>query len=348
MRERQRTMDSISANTDAPAGWSRFAIAALVATALLTASCAKDDPAADSATPVVETVTTLPVVTPTLPTTLPPTDVPPVTDLSTTPPPTDLNMTPLPANVDASTAETLDSLVIRSVGGFVPWAYSVRQLPLVTVADGQILTTGPMIEIYPQPSLPNLRTRTVTDAGLAQIAAMVKASGLLDGPVDFGFPNVADVPSTDLVVTLDGTTTTVSAMALGIEDPSLSAEQNDARSRLQALINRLTSTEPASADTLGPDAPYTATAYQLWSQKITGSQDTATDAVLPRISDWTIPEVTFDEANPCVAVDGAVATRVATLFASEAVNSQFRQSGALWNVVPRPLLPNETGCPKTN
>lgn len=346
MRERQTTMDSIPTNPRS--GWSRFAIAALVATALLTASCAKDDPAADSATPVVETVPTVPAATPTLPTIPPSTDVPPVTDLSTTPPATDIEMTPLPTNVDAAVTGHLESLVIRSVGGFVPWAYSVRELPMVTVADGQVITTGPMIEIYPQPALPNVRTRPITDAGLAQITAMLNASGLLVDNIDFGFPNVADVPSTDLVVTIDGKTTSISAMALGMDDPILTKEQREARATFNALINRLTSAEPASADTLGPDTPFVATAYQLWSQKVTSPPDTAADAIQPKISDWSIPEVTFDEGNPCVAVDGDVAGRVATLFRSETVISQFRQNGSRWNVIARPLLPNETGCPKTN
>jgi len=113
-----------------------------------------------------------------------------------------------------------DDLVLRvdTGGGFVPVEYSLKNVPGVSIyGDGRMIVTGPMIEIYPGPALPNLQVTRLTEDALQEILAAARDAGLMDGDASYDYPCVADLPTTTFTVNADGQTHTTSAYALGFD-----------------------------------------------------------------------------------------------------------------------------------
>ena len=55
-------------------------------------------------------------------------------------------------------------LIVKDEGGFVPIEFIVGQGPrLVLLRDGSLIVSGPQIEIFPQPLLPNYQTVQLDD-----------------------------------------------------------------------------------------------------------------------------------------------------------------------------------------
>src|SRR5215217_464529 len=156
-------------------------------------------------------------------------------------------------------AEPGDQVLFRieQSGGFVPVEHLFTSLPLVSVyADGRVITTGPMIEIYPQPALPNLRQTVLTDSGLQRVLDEAHATGLFTDTAHYDGPEITDLPDTVFTLTEDGKTVEVSAYALGADETTLPERADpDARSillELQSfmvdLANHLSTDEIAVAD----------------------------------------------------------------------------------------------------
>jgi hypothetical protein len=109
-------------------------------------------------------------------------------------------------------------LRVESSGGFVPMEYNLTRLPSWSLyGDGRIVTEGPQIEIYPQPALPNLLVRRVTEDGIQAILEAARDAGLMESDATYPNPCVIDAPDTVFTVTADGSTSVVSATALGFE-----------------------------------------------------------------------------------------------------------------------------------
>jgi hypothetical protein len=134
-------------------------------------------------------------------------------------------------------------LRVETGGGFVTPQYNLTQLPSFTVyGDGRVIVTGPMIEIFPQPAMPNLQTATVSQAAVAKILAAAKGAGLFANDVDYGQPGITDVGTTTITINADGKTYTSSIYALGFEQmpeggtvDGLTSAQVEARSAVTAF-----------------------------------------------------------------------------------------------------------------
>src|SRR5215212_7606087 len=116
-----------------------------------------------------------------------------------------------------------DDLILRVevVGGFVPPQVLLSEIPQLSLyGDGRAITTGPMIDIFPSPALPNLRQVTLTEAGIQEVLAAAQAAGLLDGDRTYFNNTVADAPTTVFTVHTGGMTSTISAYGLGFGDDS--------------------------------------------------------------------------------------------------------------------------------
>ena len=121
--------------------------------------------------------------------------------------------------------ETVDTgaplLQISHGGGFVLIGTDFASVPQLTVyPDGQAITHGPQILVFPGPLLPNLITHDLDDAQVEALVAAAQEAGLLDAsPAGYGQPPVADAPTTFVTLRVDGTTYRHSAEALGVTDP---------------------------------------------------------------------------------------------------------------------------------
>lgn len=154
------------------------------------------------------------------------------------------------AACSTSGAETIDHptesadvlLRISTEGGFIPVEYSLTHIPEFTLfGDGTVIVTGPMIEIYPQPALPNLQTTSLSEEAVQKVLAAAKEAGLMANNKDYGQPTVADAATTTIVVNAEGQSYTSRIYALGFEQDagqSLTTDQKKDRAAVSDFIAR--------------------------------------------------------------------------------------------------------------
>lgn len=251
-------------------------------------------------------------------------------------------------------------LQISYEGGFVPAWSLLQRHPLFTLTgDGRIITEGPMIEIYPQPALPNLLVTEVTEEGIQRILRAAQEAGLLAGDAEYPYDMIADAATTVFRVTADGKTTTVKAYALAegaIDDPNLTEEQRAAREQLSAFlaeVTDLTGFLPAE-EIVSSEQPYEIDRLQvvfLPSDAPTAPQESPDlehqEKVWPLetpIAELGEPFTATGEEMRCAVIEGEdLATLLPEL--EDANQLTMWESGdAQYYLYLRVLLGDETGC----
>ncbi len=246
-----------------------------------------------------------------------------------------------------STAPT--SLVVRVelTGGFVPVETIFTNLPVVSVyGDGSVITTGPQIAIYPGPVVPNLQVRKLDAVGMEKVLTAAQEAGLLTAPIDYGQPPVADVPNTVVTINANDTSYTQSANALGMETDvggtGLTQAQINARADLSAFVTALGDLETfVGADHIGPEQPYTITG---WRVRATEADQLPTGEPAPTVVPWPVTALPLASVGDCTAVKGDVAQQVTDTMTKANQLTYFTDAGKTYQVLVRPLLPDETGC----
>lgn len=237
-------------------------------------------------------------------------------------------------------------VVVDVSGGFVPVETAFRSLPtLVVYGDGRVVEQGAQILIYPGPALPALFESRLDETGLATVRAALREAGLDRAGVDYGQPPVADAPTTTVTVTLDGTTYTHVADALGIgADPSLTEQQQADRAALAEAVATLTDLRSlVGAEHLSEPAPFAADRVRLWVRPA-DEAGPVPDDVPPTTVPWPVDAVTL-EATPCLAVEGEAAAAVLAALADANELTRFETADGTWAVTARPVLPHEPTCP---
>jgi len=246
-----------------------------------------------------------------------------------------------------------DELVLRveSSGGFVPVEYNLTRLPSWSLyGDGRIVTEGPQIEIYPQPALPNLLVRRVTEDGVQAILQAARDAGLMDGDVTFPNPCVADAPDTIFTMAAEGSTSVVSAAALGLDgEGACEGVDTEARAKLAAFQNDLGDLERwLPKGSVGVEEPYAVEDLRIFTLAYQGDPNLPQESVK-----WPLaaPLDSFGEA----AEDGLEEARCGTVTGSdlEALRPSLETANQLtpwssgaerYRLLLRPLLPDEHGC----
>lgn len=241
-----------------------------------------------------------------------------------------------------------DELILRVAtgGGFVGPSSRLAEIPEVSVyADGRVITIGPTTQEFPGPALPNLQQGQLDAAGLEQLVAAIEDTGLLDDPPpDYGDPLITDAPTTVVTVSVNGVERTLSAYALDFEDndDQLEPDQREARQALRALVRGFD----------GDDATAT---YEAESVAVfvrtNQAEDGSDDAPEPATRDWPLGDLAgagepyegFDDTR-CLVLTGADAQTVLTAAADAKEGDRWRSGNAEYDVVFRPLLPDETSC----
>jgi hypothetical protein len=279
-------------------------IAAIIALGLLAAACGDDATGSPSTT-----------VTPT-------TTVPPAT---TTTPPADVNQR---------------VLEVKYEGGFVPVEFIFNRIPAFTLfADGRLVYEGPMIEIFPGPLYPNVQVADIGVDGVTEVLRAIEASGLAemtDEVDDSAADTVADASTTVMTYTDEnGDDHIVSVYALGF-DPA-----NQLHQQLQAVIDLLSQLS-VSGDPLGDYEP-----DRL--QILVGVDNGESDDPLSSVAPWPLAASSSDavelfEGLSCLIVEGDEVATVLPVLRESNQLTLFDESGTLYRLLPRPLLPGEAGC----
>jgi len=227
--------------------------------------------------------------------------------------------------------------VVRVVteGGLAAEAAQRGEVPQVSVfGDGRVVVVGPTTLEFPGPALPNLQEFRVTGDGLGKIIDAGRDAGLLDDPPpDYGDPGITDQPTTTVTVRVDGRSRTVDVYALNFSD-GVTAAQRENRKRLTNFIELagdpdalLPAVVPGSTRRYGP----------------------AGVAVLVRPSDattgdartWPLGDLA---GTDCLVLSGNDVTTVLDAARTAHEGDAWQSAGTTYDVVFRPLLPDERTC----
>jgi hypothetical protein len=254
-------------------------------------------------------------------------------------------------------------LVLRVAvgGGFAPPQAILSEIPQLSLyGDGRVVTTGPVIAIYPAPALPNLRQLFLNEAGIQEVLAAAQAAGLLDGDRTYANTTIADAPTTVFTVNAGGKTSTVAAYALDFDDdPSWTAEERAAIAKLRDFAGRAFDVtawvDPANV--ASGDEPYPIDRLQVVAQPIDPSVATPDDPVANQPPlDWPL-STPLTESTPvtdlfgsgqdlrCGVIAGADADTLVAAAGQANALTPWVSDGTSYLLWFRPLLPDETGCP---
>ncbi len=256
------------------------------------------------------------------------------------------------ANPTASPVPDPDTVIIRVdlEGGFVPPSVTYGRLPVLVTADGRVITEGPQIEIYPGPLLPNIQVRTLTPEALASLLELARDQGLLDD-ASYGFPGIADIPTTVLRITVDGVTSTVSASALGEAgtDDAMGQPLDDATVAGRAALRTFIDTLTGLPDNAFSDESH---AYEATSLRIISTPYVPQPAEDWMPVEWPLDDLATagtapipgDDSLRCQVISGDDVTTVMPLLEGANQATPFRSGDADYTLVVRPILPGESGC----
>jgi hypothetical protein len=231
--------------------------------------------------------------------------------------------------------------------------------------DGRAIKDVSSGDAPTDPLLPKLTEARITPDGMAKVLEAAREAGLLEPDRRYDLPDVYDLWTVWFTATTGGSTHRVAAYALGFEDEVSLAPpgEMEARRKLDDLYGRLLDLPawlPAGA--VGTDSAYTPAETRVfvtplldWSAAVGG----ATPApVKPRddqeVRDWPLdvgPESfgsavgTHGEAWYCAIAgpDQIVALGLDTATR----DTRWRVGDHLYQIVARPLLPDESGCPSS-
>ena len=240
------------------------------------------------------------------------------------------------------------SLIVRVelTGGFVPVETIFTNLPVVSIyGDGSVITSGPQIMIYPGPVVPNLLVRKLDQSGMQAVLTAAEEAGILTEPIDYGQPPVADVPDTVTTVNVNDKSYTQGANALGGDfgTDNLTRAQIEAREKLSKFVDSMSNLEAlVGADHIGPEQPYAITGWRL---RATVADQLPAGEPAPTLVPWPVTSLPLASVGKCSASTGDVAAQVTDTMTKANQLTYFTDVGKTYQVLVRPLLPDETGCP---
>lgn len=168
-----------------------------------------------------------------------------------------------------------DDTVLRVdfAGGMIRDFFLTGFPPFTLTGDGRVIVPGAQIDIFPQPALPAVNVRTLTEEGIQAVLEEVASTGLFGSSVEFrGAQNFfADAGDTVFTLHAGGKDVTVTISALGALDPGgnypgiteaeLAAHRS--LSRLMEGLSNLDAQLPASAWADASWEPYVPDAIRL-------------------------------------------------------------------------------------
>jgi hypothetical protein len=239
-----------------------------------------------------------------------------------------------------------DDVVVRVFvgGGFVPVEYHLALSPSYSLlGDGTIVEPAVVTAIYPGPAINPLNARHADEEQIQEILRRADDAGLLDGAIDYGEPNVADVPNTTVTVVVDGEEHQQTAYALGFgddESSNLTAEQRDARHALQGFIDSLATIGGTESE------PYVPTSVAVYTLGPANPDPQVPQDPQP----WPLstPPATPEEeyARPCLTVSGDDATTLlaALARANQATPWTVEGQDEPLSLVFRAIVPGDPEC----
>lgn len=231
-------------------------------------------------------------------------------------------------------------LIVKDEGGFVPIEFIVGQGPrLVLLRDGTLIVTGPQIEIFPQPLLPNYQSIQLDDESMLFVLEELDAIGFaeIDSEVNDEAANMVADASTAVTTfyNQDGPHT-FSVYALGLD-----TQVGDARVPILAnLVNRLSEIGFNQAGEL----------YQWRALEVlAGVPQFPAEPDFLDVRPWPL-EVGYGEMTDvgfgwrCDSYEGEEAQALLAVFSEASQVTTWDDGGTEYSIRVRPLFPGEDPC----
>jgi hypothetical protein len=270
-------------------------------------------------------------------------------------------------SISYATGPTDLVLQATSGGGLLPQSMRFAEMPNVSIyGDGRVITLGEHGGWPDDPLLPELTETRVTADGMDRTLRAAWEAGILGPGPDrrYELADVYDLWTVWFTATTDGKTHRVSAYALGFEEEARLAPpgEMDARKKLDALYGQLVDLRAwLPAGTVGPDSPYGPAETRVlvtplldWSTAGDGATAApATPRADQEVRDWPLVDPPESFGSPLDTHGGEPWSckilgpdEVAALGLDTATrDTRWKAGGNLYQVVARPLLPDESGCP---
>ncbi|HJQ95193.1 MAG TPA: hypothetical protein VJ935_05730 [Acidimicrobiia bacterium] len=233
-------------------------------------------------------------------------------------------------------------LSVTSAGGFVPVEFMVNQGPyLVLTRGGQLISQGPQIEIYPGPLLANWQVSQLDEESMLFVLEELDA---------LNFDEIGQVENNDATGVADAPITTVRFYNLDGEHSfavyalGISQDSSDSRVPILAnLVDRLGNLTGTSSSSYVPEA----------IQVVAGVRAGEIDDAVANVREWPLPEpyeamaeIGFDWR--CATFEGDQAGQLLDIFAEANQATGWTLGEAEYQILVRPLFPNEAPCEALN
>ncbi|MGH2830626.1 MAG: hypothetical protein ACRDJM_09095 [Actinomycetota bacterium] len=251
-------------------------------------------------------------------------------------------------------------LRMEYVGGFVPVEYQLSALPtFLLTGEGKVYAPGSQIEIYPPPALPSIQEKPVTADAVRRIREEAERAGLTGPDKTYRHGAIADAPNTRFVyVDPAGTTHTIEAEALGIGEeeggpppPGASQEDLAARRKLAEFARKLGDLQSwLPKDSTGEDRQYEFDALRIFSkpyEKSDGDGQSQPEKAWPLSTPLSSFGTVYnaESSTRCGVVRGEDLSALKPSIAQSNSRTPWRSGDKAYQLVLRPLLPGESGCP---
>lgn len=231
-------------------------------------------------------------------------------------------------------------LIVKDEGGFVPIEFIVGQGPrMVLLRDGTLIVSGPQIEIFPQPLLPNYQAIQLGEEDMLFVLEELDALGFTeieDETNNEAANMVADASTTVTTFYNQDGAHTFSVYALGI-----GTQVSDGRVPILAnLIEQL-----AQMGFSQPGAAYEWDALEV----LAGVPLAPAEPDFVNVQPWPL-DVDFDEMTDfgfgwrCAAYEGDEARTLLGLFAGANQVTTWDDGGTEYSIKVRPLFAQQEPC----
>lgn len=224
---------------------------------------------------------------------------------------------------------------VMVAGGFVPVEHAVSAVPAVTVlGDGTVITTAPVPAIYPGPAITPLQAVRVPARTVDDLVGRAGDLGLLEGPLEFGRPPVADAPDTVVTITAGGQTHRHVANALGMGDEMVGGKAAANRRALQTFVAVTQALPPGT----GAWTPPAIAVYVLGTY--------TPDPNLPQPSrSWPLATAPATGPNrPCTLVTGDGVGVLLDALGRANARTPWVLAGEARSMAFRPVVPGQPNC----
>ncbi|CAA9531823.1 MAG: hypothetical protein AVDCRST_MAG73-1022 [uncultured Thermomicrobiales bacterium] len=254
-----------------------------------------------------------------------------------------------------------DDLVLRveDAGGFVPVEVNLTNVPRFSLyGDGRLILLVPDPEAFdPLASVRALMETRLSPAAVREVLAAAQTAGLLGGDQEYANAGVTDLPTTTITTNAGGAVSRVSAYGLGLPATEMTpARDRDALTRLAAFVAGLGDLDRVltAADRPPAPEPYAIERLQLIvappnpnAEPVPDPAEWPLDTPLADLGDPAdVGGISYPEASArCAVLAGEDAAALVDLLRAENPPAAWTSDGETFQVLFRPLLPDETGCP---